>query len=72
MTCRHCPRDAQRNSAYCPQCAFLTVPEAYKALRVSRATYYRMVAAGQLTPRRVSVGRVLVPREQVDARLGIV
>jgi predicted DNA-binding transcriptional regulator AlpA len=76
MTCTHCGQPAvpsvhQRTGGYCGSCAYLTIPETYAALRISRATYYRMVRAGTIHPRHISPGRVLVPRADVDAILGV-
>lgn len=47
----------------------LTIAEVLTALRISRATYYRLVRYGQLNPRNVSPRRVLIPRTEVDAIL---
>lgn len=51
---------------------YLTIPEACELLRISRATYYRMVKAGALHPRKVGTGvngKVLILRAEVAARL---
>ena len=74
MTCHHCGNQAvpsvhKRTGGYCGSCAYLTIPEAFTALRLSRATYYRLVRAGKIHPRRISPGRVFVPRADVDAIL---
>lgn len=70
-TCNHCgkpvgPKFHVRSQGYCHDCELLTVPEAIAALRTSRATYYRLVRAGRLSPRHISPGRVLVPRRDID------
>lgn len=74
MNCKRCgkPPKLARMSwiPYCRACAYLTIPETYAALHISRATYYRLVKAGKITPRQVSPGRILVPRSEVDAILG--
>jgi excisionase family DNA binding protein len=36
---------------------------------MGNTTYYRLVKAGKLHPRRVGVGKVLIPRAEVDALL---
>lgn len=46
--------------------AYMTIPEVLAALRLSRATYYRLVRAGKIHPRQISPGRVLVPRSEID------
>lgn len=75
MICHHCGTQAifvphNFNGGYCRACAYLTIPETYAALRLSRSTYYRLVKAGKINPRQISPGRVLVPRADVDAILG--
>lgn len=52
-----------------PVVTHLTIPEVLAALRLSRATYYRLVRAGKIHPRQISPGRVLIPRSDVDAIL---
>ena len=66
--CRNCTKPA--NADYCPDCEFMTQPEAWKRLRVSRSTYLRMVEAGKLHPRRIGIRKLLVLRAEVDALLG--
>lgn len=75
MNCSQCGVPAlygphKLNGGYCKACAYLTIPETYAALRLSRSTYYRLVKAGKINPRQISPGRVLVPRADVDAILG--
>jgi excisionase family DNA binding protein len=50
-----------------PKC--LTVKEAARALRVSTATVYRLVAEGRIAHARVS-NAIRIPTEQLDALLG--
>lgn len=64
--CLECGTPLARTSAYCPACEWMTQPEAAQKLRVSRPTYYRLVRAGQLHPRRVGKGKVLVERAEVE------
>jgi excisionase family DNA binding protein len=47
----------------------MTQQEAADRLRVSKPTYYRLLRAGKLHPRRISPGKVLVLRAEVDALL---
>ena len=47
----------------------MTILEAMKALKISRKTYYRWVAAGLLHPRKIGPRRVVVPQADVDALL---
>ena len=67
--CKHCGATIQRESAYCPNCEHMTQQEAADRLRVSKPTYYRLLRAGKLHPRRISPGKVLVLRAEVDALL---
>jgi excisionase family DNA binding protein len=55
--------------------AYLTIKEVLAALRLSRASYYRLVKAGKIHPRKIGTGpngKILVPRSDVDAILGVV
>ena len=76
MYCCSCNKLAEnsaqflRAGGYCPDCEFMTQPEAWKRLRVSRSTYLRMVEAGKLHPRRIGIRKLLVLRAEVDALLG--
>jgi excisionase family DNA binding protein len=45
---------------------YLTIPEAIAVLRISRATFYRLVRAGTLKTVHISPGRVLVARTEID------
>jgi excisionase family DNA binding protein len=45
-----------------------SIEEAWTAMKISRATLYRMIAAGQIKPRK-ALGRTLIPKESVDAWL---
>lgn len=52
--------------------AYLTIPEVLTLLSISRATYYRLVRAGKIHPRRIGLGasgRIKVARSEVDAIL---
>lgn len=69
--CNHCgqravPSVAKRTGGYCGECAYLTVAEAFAALRISRATYYRLVRGKRIHPRHITPGRVLVARKEID------
>lgn len=46
--------------------SLLTLPEVCEALRLSRRTVYRLIAAGRLRPTRIG-GRVLVKESEVRA-----
>ena len=48
---------------------YLTIPEVLATLRISRATYYRMVLDGTFHPVHVSKRRVLVPQAEVNSIL---
>jgi excisionase family DNA binding protein len=71
-SCRICGATTKRASPFCPDCEFMTQPEAIHRLRVSRSTFLRMVAAGKIHPRRIGIGRgkLLVRRAEVEAILG--
>jgi excisionase family DNA binding protein len=47
----------------------LTIREVTAALTISRSTYYALVRSGKLHPIRVSPGRVVIARSEVDAIL---
>ena len=47
----------------------MTQNQAAARLQVSRSTYYRMVQAGTIHPRRISRAKTLVARGEVDALL---
>jgi excisionase family DNA binding protein len=73
-TCRNCdapasPSVLKRTKGFCQGCELLTSEEAWKLLRVSRRTYYRMVTAGRIHPRQITPGRVLVPRIEIESIL---
>lgn len=69
MGCRGCGVGTLRSGRYCELCEYMTQAEAAARLHVSRPTYYRMVRANKLHPRRISPGKVLVLRAEVDALL---
>jgi excisionase family DNA binding protein len=51
---------------------YLTIAEALDLLRISRATYYRLVRAGTIQPRKIGPGangKVLILRAEVEALL---
>jgi excisionase family DNA binding protein len=51
---------------YCRECEYITQKQAAKELRVSRATFFRMVAAGRIHPRKIGVQKTLVARQEID------
>jgi excisionase family DNA binding protein len=65
--CRNCGKRTQRS--YCPDCEFMTQEQAWTRLQVSRSTYFRMVLAGTIKPRRIGLRKLLVLRAEVDAIL---
>jgi excisionase family DNA binding protein len=67
--CRNCRTLVARKDGYCAPCELMSIPEALTALRLSRPTYYRLVRAGRIHPRKITAGRTLVPRTDVDAIL---
>ena len=70
IRCKGCGVGTLRSGGYCEVCEYMTQAEAAARLHVSKATYYRMVRAKKLHPRRISPGKVLVLRAEVDAILG--
>ena len=64
--CHSCGTDVGPTLAYCPKCELLTVDEALALLRLSRASFYRLVRAGRIHPRHPTVRKTLVPRDDID------
>lgn len=64
--CPECGTSHTRENMYCDGCEFLTQPEAAARMRISKPTYYRMVRAGVIHPRRVGVGKIVVERAEVE------
>ena len=68
--CRNCGAPTLRVPPYCPDCEFMSQPEAWKRLHISRSTYLKWVKAGKINPRRIGLRKLLVLRAEVDAILG--
>lgn len=67
--CKGCGELTRREAGYCDRCEYMTQAEAAARLHVSKPTYYRMVRAGKIRPRRVSTGKILVWRPEVELLL---
>jgi uncharacterized OB-fold protein len=64
--CNACGALTRRPGAYCEACEYMTPTEAQAKLHVSSATYFRMVAAGTIRPRRIGARKTLVSRVEID------
>jgi predicted DNA-binding transcriptional regulator AlpA len=64
--CHNCGADIGPLLTYCSKCELLTINEALALLRLSRASFYRLVRAGRITPRHPTVRRTLVARADID------
>jgi excisionase family DNA binding protein len=64
--CKGCGVGTLRSGGYCQECEYMTQDEAAKRLHVSRATYFRMISAGQIHPRKIGPRKRLVNRIEID------
>jgi excisionase family DNA binding protein len=69
IACKGCGVGTLRSSGYCGVCEYMTQDEAAQRLHVSRPTYYRMVSAGKIKPRKLGPRKTVVSRAEVDALL---
>jgi len=67
--CRACGAIVERSLPYCERCEYMTVAEVRDRLHICRGTYYNLVAARRLNPRKIGVNRVLVWRPEVEMLL---
>lgn len=57
--------DPQAQPRVAPSNQLLTIPEALKALRIGKSSFYKLTAKGRIRTLRLG-GRTLVPEREID------
>lgn len=74
MKCLNCGNDiakvlAKRTGGFCRACQYLTIREAVALLKISEATFYRLLREGKFVTRNPTPKRTLITRASVEALL---
>jgi excisionase family DNA binding protein len=64
--CKACGAPTLRLAQYCDGCEYMTHREAARRLRVSEATYFRIIRSGAIKRRKIGRRHMVVSRAEVD------